>query len=882
MDWQTRASEIDRLLRNIIRRSGLNPRDGYPLYAYRTTSSELADLRESLKAVLILGTRLSLSDQAAFCLFAAEWFRSHHRGGPWKWATILQGGLGLEPFRLLRKRHALYDVTRKGLAWWGLEIIETPSSSRYLATLACQGGLPLHALQNHDAALTRYFRQILRQYERYPHMTPGAIAEFQDGLLPETLRIQIVYELAGTLIQSIARLRHMSQPAEENGTDRIAYLEQHVPNWRFKIPLNLDDQIAERLIHGLLHDQASLDDSGNLAIITSLVTESGQAFVERDVQFSHEIEEGVFADLLSVPREMLQPRMQLQLDADGQRISVAIVAGARLADGRRGFRFSKVPHPSLRGLQTIGPVRLVAVSGTREVAAVAPPKGDSLPDLPWVFEDNAPNQLIGVGSVRTGRRAVRVVIPDGTRWESLAGSTVEQIAVLQTTESEMRQVLRLEGTLQVHHSDHTRNLVRTAVEELRELTFQMRGRRATLGPGGSEVWLNVPIIEQWATDGKTAPESIEQREIQWRPARPGGQWRSLNAFRCLGDVVLRVVHGGEVLYRNRIVVMPSAFQFHLVPGPKASEGRIRLSGLGSAQLHVADEPGVTTSVESNGPGRVDVHVSLTGSRPPLLHFHLTFPDRCAAELAVACPVPWAAVLDATGAVFTGEVSVALDDLDGLRIQAISATARRFRLSERGRRPLGTLIPVSGRGQVYEVPLSLIQSQVAGLLARSADPDGTVVLWLDQPPNTTPLCRINVSRYIGKLTKQVDQHPNRSSRVQSGEEKPQEPTAPVISEVTLLVPEKTMQAIPARRHPIRLAFHPLGYPEAPAPPDAVKTIGPGCWRVDTRRCVQAECQSYLGSFCNTLAVRENALNVRNLSPIHTNDSTFRWPKCYKVF
>jgi len=64
------------LLNQILTRSGLDRRDGHPLYRYRVTVDELEALRESLRASIERYSDLmTQEDYAAFCLFASEWFR---------------------------------------------------------------------------------------------------------------------------------------------------------------------------------------------------------------------------------------------------------------------------------------------------------------------------------------------------------------------------------------------------------------------------------------------------------------------------------------------------------------------------------------------------------------------------------------------------------------------------------------------------------------------------------------------------------------------------------------------------------------------------------------------------------------------------------------
>ena len=276
----------------------------------------------------MLQWRLALKreEAAAFCLFAAEWFRRYHREGPWKWDTILVDGLRLDGRPRLTFRRELDEVTRQGMAWWGQPIIRTPSSHRYLATIACQGGLPLQVLRNHGATLRRYFRDVLRQYEKYRDLSAVSLAEELDYVLAPTLRQEVVYELTGNVDRGDLEASTAIAGGRNAGVDRMAYLDQKVPEWRRSLPLQVDDAIAKELIQGLLAERFEAAESPQLAVETSLAKEPGEWTVVRRLKFSRDFTESQLAAQLGIAPENLPPRFQLCLAAQGRRVAVATVA----------------------------------------------------------------------------------------------------------------------------------------------------------------------------------------------------------------------------------------------------------------------------------------------------------------------------------------------------------------------------------------------------------------------------------------------------------------------------------------------------------------------------------------------------------------------------
>ena len=59
-------------------------------------------------------------------------------------------------------------------------------------------------------------------------------------------------------------------------------------------------------------------------------------------------------------------------------------------------------------------------------------------------------------------------------------------------------------------------------------------------------------------------------------------------------------------------------------------------------------------------------------------------------------------------------SIPVDDFDGLRLQVITAQPGKLFVCDDMGRALARLAAVSGTDQAFELPLSLIQSQVVGL------------------------------------------------------------------------------------------------------------------------------------------------------------------------
>ncbi len=263
-------------------------------------------------------------DCAAFCIFSAEWFRRYYDAGHWSWETIYDG-LNWPELHLSILKNTTHHIVRKGLAWWGHEVIRLELSSRFLGSLVCQGGIPLNALQNQLGVLTRFLKSCLRSYERYPNDNPRAVVEGEKHILPASLQNHDFLHLVATLVQRIAELRRKSDESLNQGCSRRSYLDQHDPAWANSLPLRIDEPKSLELLLALLDSsKATAFTADKFEVATSLVLplairNNRSAVLVRRLQAPSQVTEQELLQQFRLPSsEALFSRLSVHLRAPQQ------------------------------------------------------------------------------------------------------------------------------------------------------------------------------------------------------------------------------------------------------------------------------------------------------------------------------------------------------------------------------------------------------------------------------------------------------------------------------------------------------------------------------------------------------------------------------------
>lgn len=805
---------INSVLLAAIHRSGLSRLSGSPLYSYRLTTEDLTKLRNELRLELQWRPRMERQDYcAAFCLFAAEWFRRNHEDGPWKWEPIFQVGLGLsgDAFRMANTPQNRQRMVQLGLQWWNLPLIETENATEYLVSLACQGGLPLKTLKKDNGNLKSFFEDSLARHEQFPTKPLNDIVDYYADALPVTLNNPVVKLLGGLIIRAVAKLRRDSRTASESAETRIKFLDAQLPRWRDELPLRLDEDDREQLqlLMGLLDKKPIQPATEEFPSVETLLTlgYSTGAITRRLISRKTISEDGL-ATFLELPDKLkLKPRMTFFLACHGTKTPVAKVSKPAT---KPEFAIETTGTP-VSGVTAIREVRLAAAFGAETLSTVTISGGQDLGDIPWIFVsigDGKSYRLLGLGSVRTRHESVVVAIPENSSW--IEDGDIRPLA--KTVNG--RRLVQVSGSLEINQDDAVFR-VRTKETEDAVALFWLNGRQVTCGMGGTVVWAGMPRILEVGLDGSVL--EVAGRSIQWKYERRASDWQT-GFSNCRGRVKLRIVRDRATVYQQTIDVVPREFSTKVTP-LEPSFGRITLRGLGEgAKVYAAVSDLVTSEVVTSG-GETSVRCSLNGSqRPEFVRLKIEFDEKGSVELQVPCPTAWIGLVDAAGQIFTAGRPVPLALFKQLVLRVISPRPHvpQLRSDTNGRHGFLSSLRYSEKDVpgAFELPLSAVATRVSGMMSSTNDMDEKVSLAVTQGVSQEPIFRFQISRYPGEMLKL----------------EPQAADGVGVTFTDVCLPEGMPERLSVSEEQIRIDLSRLARPDRPEGDEACKKIGPFRWRI----------------------------------------------------
>lgn len=693
---------------------GLSRPDGRPLYQYRITPDEVAELERvldwELRQKQFGQGRITRDAAMAFCLWASEWWYQNYTGGPWKWEPVLDA-LRIPEFAPAGGQyHLLRKLVTTGLRAWRRRIYRSGPSKGFLATIMCEGGLPLNLVRREDSHLSRYLKGLLEEFRLLGGTgTPRRdLASRLRDILPRAWRRDFVYELAGELIESIWRL----QAELSEGANPVEELDAKRPGWRDELPIRVSDEVAEILLNGLLTEAVEVDrrtrshTRWNLDLVP--VAKGGWEL------------RGSFQLPTTIRREALQTLLALDAPED---VPAQINLGCRTEQGtfdplawlteervEGDSRFRLESLPSARQHRTTdltGPRWLIARSYDREYDTDQFPGASGLGELAWIFTPTDPAnpmrqtcRLAGQGTVRVGEAWALVATEAGAEVESAEG-TVEPVGNVRNAGA--RRVYRVQGRALISHKDGSRVIVETDTSaDAPEVEYHVTGRTKQFGGNAAMVFLGGVTVHR--RQGGRFVEAVPEHQLEWKPDVPGGRWgdysiAAVAAGAVTGGGRLRYVANGSVRHSVSICILPRDADLEIRPSSDPSAGEIRLLRFGSIAAAIAEGGGVAAEGHTELDG---YRLRLRASGDPPRHVLLVVDWREVGRLTLSLPFParHAAFFAADGHRLPVGARLAQGSLAGVNAEIVAPDQREYVLRVEGAVSPGTSQGAAGRHRAF--------------------------------------------------------------------------------------------------------------------------------------------------------------------------------------
>lgn len=757
------------VLEGLLERHRLGEPDGRPLYRYRARSSELTSLRHALTEELGSSSPGRWTAMG-LVLWASEWWRRKYEGGAWKWESLLTE-LHHREFAPTNARYRqLQDIVLQGLDTWRREILLLGSSRQYLATLACEAGLPLSLLKRDtDTHLRTYMRVVMEEYKLFrSDVRPYELAEQARHFLPRSWRQPMVYELAGDLVRRIWSL----QQGLRESTTPVVDLDRTCPGWRTELPVRLPDHIAHPLLNGLLLDAAEVARGGRSRVrwdVEVNPVDDDQWEARGSYRLPKTMDSAMFNNLFGRTQNASVPgRFDVCVQVHGRTVQPLAIATPRRPDDPsktnedRTYNLELLPFARKHHTSDIDQPRdLVARSLNASYRTSDFPGAAGLHELPWVFapqdaslDTRQPCRLVGQGSVKIREPWGLVAGPSDVSVDAHAGASVEAVGVLRNAD---RCMYRVSGCVAFSAEDGSRSVVETGARSgTGDVEYRLYGKQSSWMGSDSRPYLGKPILRKWH-DGNV--ELVPDESIEWRPNVAGCGWQPYAATNAIrGSGVLRYMTDGEVHHTVPLCVLPQGADVEVRPSSDLRHGQILLRGFGNVLAAVRQLAGVHVSCRVVDSADCCLDLIAKDDIPREVTVVVDWHGQGRAELRLPFPSERATFLDANGDDLPSGTSLPVGYLARIRAEVVIPGAAEFSVQGQysGRdapelnRSYGLFIqPMEevSRGH-YTLELSRVQPAVDARLSRSDDPDGRVTLTIssNQRAGSLPPTQIKVGQF----------------------------------------------------------------------------------------------------------------------------------------
>lgn len=694
-------SRYQQWIQALLARCKLVRPDGRPLYAYRLSDEDFQSLKQLL-------TRCDHRDIEAmggephyltcWFLYASEWWKRCYAGGAWSWAPMFQtlnfGDLDQQ------MRRKWVDAASE---FWHLKD-EVVGGKRFLGKVVVNGGLPLQLIKEADGKLYGILHATLNEALRSTSPLSGAQLlaqiELQSSYLPKSYRQPTVYGLLAQVISTVLVLKNSLSTNSED--DPVDLLDHQNPDWLNEFPLQIDSDSARQLLVKLIRQAVSSKKQVKQKF--SIVRHLRFNAEGTEWQFECAIEASSRFSVQSLGEMLRQEELDLPSSIDlvitGEKNTITVGQLHR----RDGDYITKLSHPTLPSSFFQQNLRLEAsrfglLLGNIELESSEAPA----PEVPWLFDDNAPNpRFIWAGSRKLTIKSCFLLVPEPAK---LSGPQ-ENATYVGTYE--YRSLIKVkEGTALVESDGEFYEIACGASSLQTTEGVIWNGNRVHIQSNPATIFIGKPRLE--LIDGEGLRQFVPSNEIFWRTRQHESSIDSIRSF-GVGTIFWR--QNGKVLLRQRAVCLPStrAVNGALPAAPielkfhenGKSGGQIKFNSWPAASITCSTENVIINCNQSEGSWLVDV--TSTVALPPLyIDLHFTWGDGQGQMVTMPFPVEGAFVVDDRNQPVNHKGIISLHVLNSLHVNLRGKTTRNWQIR----------LQLVGAKSFKQAPMQLVRCRKTG-------------------------------------------------------------------------------------------------------------------------------------------------------------------------
>ena len=723
---------MGRCLRAILSAHGCAFPDGRALFKYDLSADEIVTLR----GALIEAFRGHLPETptltgAAFCLWAAHWFRHEFTGGQWSW-TGVAASVGAPNDPTSRER-----LVTAGLGYLKRMVRRTNGAREFLATIVLEGGFPSRLIEEDGGWLSRYIEAVTLAASQGENTLDTALdhATFYQSMIPQTFRAPSLCHLAADLAYNVAILR---RKLSDNGITEgaIEWLDGVEPGWRERLPMAARDEAARKLVEVLVRARAKAAAMPVACRRLLKANGDGTWSPALSLQIEGRIEEDELPSrvknaLASATRARILPTGVLE--AKG--LPALGVANRAESSDWKGWEvesfFGSKPKV-VADFPLDADVRLMFSIGGGPVIEFVPSGGCRITSEILVFRDDNPVDgaeatrlaLIATGSIKDRDKILYVAVP---RSAALTGTSDGNIVDIGAAGNLV--IFKVLGAVDVEvDGDHFH--VQSNADRAASARIDAIGEMLSGASSNYPIYCGCP---KFLIHNGVLKSHGDRKSLQMRSARRGESWKPfLHEALPLGVVEVAALDGGAILDRLTFVHVPRNAKV-AVSVPSPGNCRIDVTGLSTTSLQQVGANAVSSAVSDGFAFRMQT----VAARPEDINLRARW-GSTETILTIAALAEKLAFYDGKGVVIPNHATLSMSDLRGASAEAVERSSILITVMER--RHTDRSLSVD-RSFERTLPFSQIRDDVDRLFAMTDELDAEVKIEAINSAKTASVIRL---------------------------------------------------------------------------------------------------------------------------------------------